>query len=172
MRLHRTRTSAYGRKQIELRCGENRVRQRGGDVEQRRGWQVVRGDAKGECILDPNMELSQIIRTQTVVLADRDNAVDVLVADAWDAKQGLARRGVDVDGKELRVCFGPGRLWILRQRERGILRRGEFGGLKAVEAYEPVGLVEAVLADERRRLERQTRIGFRVRGKARVVDTA
>lgn len=133
---------------------------------------MVVGDEVGEGTFDADVQLAEVVEGEAVVLADGEDAVDVFVADAGDAEEGFAGGGVDVDGKELRVGAGPGGLRIFGQREVWVGVGGEFGGLEAVEAYEPVGLVEAVLADERSGFEGEAGVGLGVGAEAGVVDAA
>ncbi len=107
-----------------------------------------------------------------MVLADAEDALYVSIADAGDAEEGFAWRGVDVDREELGMGFRPGGLWVFGEGERGIFFGGKFGCGEAVEAHEPVGLVEAMLADEGCGLERKASVGGGVGTEAGVVDAA
>ena len=75
-------------------------------------------------------------------------------------------------GEELGVGASPGGLGVFGEGEVGVGVGGELGGLEAVEADEPVGLVEAVLADEGGGLEGEAGVGLGVGAEAGVVDAA
>ena len=65
----------------------------------------------------------------------------------------------------------PGELGVDVEVEHAVLAAGgDLLDAEAVEAQQPVGLVEAVLALQRRRLERQRRAGLGDRAEGRVID--
>ncbi len=92
-------------------------------VEDGGAGEVVVGDEVGKGILDADVELAEVVEGEAVVFADGEDALDVSVADAGDAEEGLAGGGVDVDGEELGVGAGPGGLGIFGEGEVGVGRR-------------------------------------------------
>ena len=74
-------------------------------------------------------------------------------------------------GKRSRMRQRPGQLGVDVERQHAVRgRRRDLVGLEAVEAHQPVGLVQPVLAHQRRRLQRQRRGGIGDRAEGRVVD--
>lgn len=59
------------------------------------------------------MKLAQVGEGKPVIAADAQDAVDIAITDTGYAKQRLARRGVDVNGKEFAVRLCPSELWDL-----------------------------------------------------------
>ena len=101
--------------------------------------------------------------------------VDRWHAQAGHAQQQLARGGVEVDGKALAVGQGPGQLGVVLQRQHALAggaRGHQLAGLEAVEAHQPVGLVQPVLAHQRRGDQRQLGAGVGDGAERRVVDAA
>jgi hypothetical protein len=88
-----------------------------------------------------------------------EQALHRLHAEAGHAQQHLARRGVHVDREALAVGQRPGELRVDIERQhagRSVGGRGhDLVVLEAVEAHQPVGLVQPVLAHQRRRGKRQ-----------------
>ena len=67
----------------------------------------------------------------------------------------------------------PGELRVGIEVEHAVLAAGgDLLDAEAVEAQQPVGLVEAVLALERRRLDRQRGAGLGDRAEGGIVDAA
>ncbi len=101
--------------------------------------------------------------------ASLQDSPDAAHAQAGNAEQGFARGGVHIDGEETPVPQGPGQLGVRLEVQVGLLRADQFAGGEAVEAHEPVGLVEAVLADQGWRCLGQQRVGLGHRAECRVV---
>ena len=81
----------------------------------------------------------------TTALQDAADGAD---PDAGDAEEIVLGGAVDVDGEGGAVAQGPREFGIEIEVEGGVLFVGDFGDGVAVEAQEPVGLVESVLANE------------------------
>lgn len=97
----------------------------------------------------------QILERQPVLLARTQHAIDGSLPEARRAKQHLARRDIDIDRELLRVPHSPRRFWIDAHVEVRLVGRRQFFDAKTIEAQQPVGLIEAMLTDERRGLSRQ-----------------
>ena len=111
----------------------------------------------------------QIGHAQAPCAPRHEQARDGAHAEARHAQQQLARGAVEVDRKALRVRQRPRSLGIEVKRQHAAgLRRNLVGG-KAIEAQQPVGLVQPVLAQQRRRLRGQRGRGVRDGAEGRVV---
>ena len=69
-------------------------------------------------------------------------------ADAGHAQQRLERSGVHLHGEEVQVVDGPVRLRVEVGIEEGVVLVDDLGDVEAVEAQQPVGLVQPMLAVE------------------------
>jgi hypothetical protein len=96
--------------------------------------------------------------------------LDRALAEAGHTQELLTRGPVHVDGKQIAMKERPRELGIDLQIEVRCLGSDDLPDLEAVEPHEPVGLVEPVLAHERRRLRRQARVAVRERAERGVVD--
>ena len=105
-----------------------------------------------------------------MISANAEDAINVSIADSGNAEESFPWGGVDVDGEELGMGFRPRGLWVFGEGERRFLFGGEFTCREAVEPHEPIGLIEAMLADQGRGLEREASIGSGVWAEAGVVD--
>ena len=83
-----------------------------------------------------------------MVFADAKDTIDVVTSETGDAQHCFSRRCIDVDGECLRMTARPLGLGVDLEIEEGIFGAGDFGGFEAIEADEPVRLVEAVFAHE------------------------
>lgn len=79
-----------------------------------------------------------------------EDAFHAAEAESGDAQEGFAVGGVDLDGEVFGVSEGPGGLGVEAEVEHGVVWVEELVDAEPVEADEPVGLVEAVFAQERR----------------------
>ena len=70
------------------------------------------------------------------------------------------------------VAEGPGEFGVELEVEVGVFRGEDFGGFEAVEAHEPIGLIEAVFAEEGWWLEGEDFGGFWDGAEGGVVDAA
>ena len=77
---------------------------------------------------------------------------------------------VDIERKAAAVPQRPGELWIDVERQHAFGLVDDFAGGKTVKPHQPVGLVEPVLADQRRRRQRQSAAGVGDRAEGGVVD--
>ena len=102
----------------------------------------------------------QVGEAQPVVTARLEDAVDPGDAQPRDAEQQVPVGAVDVDRETRAVLQRPGELGIEPQIELAALPAGDdLGHVELVEADQPVGLVEPVLAEQWRRRQRQLRAG-------------
>ncbi len=103
-------------------------------------------------------------RRELRILADR------LGAEARHPQQVLAVGRVDVDGEPVAVGQGPGGLGVDREVEHAAdVGAGDLLHPEAVEAQQPVGLVEPVLAHQRRLDQRQDAAGVGDRAEGGIV---
>ena len=115
---------------------------------------------------------AQVVPAQGAVAARREDPADRLGAEAGHAQQALAAGAVDVDREGVRGWRAPRRA-LGRGRDRGCRRAAAAvisSTPEAVEAQEPVGLVEAMLAHERRLDQRQLGGGIGDRREGGIVD--
>ena len=83
---------------------------------------MVRGDEKSAGELEADVELAEVVKREAVIAADTDDFVGIGVADAGNAEDAFARRGIDVDGKELAG-------WVRAQVVLGSSRKGKLGAI-------------------------------------------
>ena len=90
------------------------------------------------------------------------------------AQQHLLWRAVHVDRKIFAVLERPGELGVDVERQHALVIRRALHLLrrKAVEAHQPVGLVQAMFAHQRRTLERQHGACVGDRREGRIIDAA
>ena len=119
---------------------------------------------------DADVKPAKVFKSEAVILADAKDALDVSITEARDAQHRFTRCGIDVDGEGFRVTARPLSLGVDLEIEEGIFRPGDLRGVEAVEADEPVGLIETMLAHEGSGGERKARVGFWIRAEAGVVD--
>lgn len=79
---------------------------------------------------------------------------------------------MEVDGEVVAVAEGPGEFGVELEIEVGVFRGEDFRGFEAVEAHEPIGLIEAVFAEERWWLEGEDFGGLGDGAEGGVVDAA
>jgi hypothetical protein len=132
---------------------------------------VVERDEEGQRPLERGRQPGDVGEPEPPVPAGGDDPVDGPLAEARDAQQELARRRIDVDREPVAVLQRPGELRVGLEVEHAALAalRDLVDG-EAVVAQQPVGLVEPVLALERRRLQGQERRGLGDRREGGVVD--
>ena len=107
-------------------------------------------------------ELFEVLRAQCARAARDQNALGAHNADARHAQQRFIVRAVHLDGEELGMAQRPAALGV---KGRIKVRRAVVEQLvcaKAVKPQQPVGLIEPVLAQQRR-------LGVE-RGQKRVLD--
>ena len=77
---------------------------------------VVGGDEVAGRVAEADVELAEVVQGEAVIPADADYAVDVLVADAGDARSKDFTRGAAFTsrGKNSGWAAGPGESWGLR----------------------------------------------------------
>ena len=111
-------------------------------------WSAVTTNARTlrRCVPEP----VEVGDAQLPDAPGRQQAVDGAHAEAGHAQQALAARPVDVDGKALGMRQRPGQLRIDGERQHAVLG-DDLVLVEAVEAQQPVGLVEPVFAHQRRR---------------------
>ena len=100
----------------------------------------------------------KVVHAQLALAARIHDALDVACAQPGYAQQHLARRRVEVDREAIRVAQRPCQLGVDVQVEHAALPRNvchDFLHVEPVEPQQPVGLVQAVLAQQRRRAQRQ-----------------
>ena len=93
-------------------------------------------------------ELAQLRLAQTRRAPSPHDRARSPHSDARHAQQRLERGRVHFHGKEVQVVDGPVRLRIEVEVEEGVLLVDDLGDVEAIEAQQPVGLVEPVLAVE------------------------
>ena len=165
--------TASGREQLQLRAfGSTSARRSARSVSS--GRSPVRGDDER-----PDLGDRDGSRARSSSRSRRQRRDATMRSTAWTPRPGtrssmLRRRAVDVDREALAILERPGELGVDVERSmpsrvgRALhLRRRE-----AVEAHQPVGLVEAVLADQRRALQRQHGARVGDRGEGRIIDAA
>ena len=98
-----------------------------------------------------------VVEPQLAPAARCEDALDRLGAEPGHAQQHLPRRAVDVDREAVAKLERPGELGVDVERQHAVVvgRADDLRRREAVEAHQPVGLVEPVLAHQRRALERQ-----------------
>ncbi len=87
------------------------------------------------------------------------------------AQQVFAAGAVDVEREALAVAQRPGELRIHVQRQHAVIVIDDLVGVEAVEAHQPVGLIQPMLADQRRGAQRQRTAGIGDRAEGGVIDT-
>ena len=93
-------------------------------------------------------------------------------AESRHSQEFFTGCAVDVNRERFQVTHCPRQLGIGAQIEVRRRCRGEFVNIEPVAAEQPVGLVEAMFADQRRRHRRKIRVGTLERRERRVIDTA
>ena len=122
-----------------------RVQGLAGEIDSRSAPGAVHGDeVAGPLVGDA--ELSQLRLAEGGLPSCPTDELRPAHADAGHAQKGLQRRAVHLHGKEVQVVQSPVRLRIDIGGEEGVLLVDDLAHVEAVEAQEPVGLVEAVLA--------------------------
>jgi hypothetical protein len=104
------------------------------------------------------------------VSAGAQDSVDVADAEPWNAEEHFTGSTVHIDGEAFLMAEGPGEFGVEGEIEVGLSGTGDFIDLESVEAQEPIGLIEPVLADEGRGFDRENGGGFWDGAKGRVVD--
>ena len=114
---------------------------------------MVAGDDEGETFLEVDAHFDEVCDADGAVAADGGDALGVPDAKAGDAVEHFEGGFCDVDREEVAVAEGPGELGVDVEIEVRVVLGGDFMDVESIEAHEPVGLVEAVLADEGRSFE-------------------
>ena len=122
-----------------------RVQGLAGEVDPRSAPGAVHGDEVAGALIG-DAELSQLRLAEGGLPSCPTDELGAAHADAGHAQKRLQRRAVHLHGEEVQVVQGPVRLRIDIGGEEGIVLVDDLAHVKAVEAQEPVGLVEAVLA--------------------------
>ena len=153
--------------------GERERGSRSGPVGRgRRAWPMAVDDDERQHLLSAARCSATGPRARMRAHAARRQQPSHRLRTRGPARAAAARAGrVEVDRKALAVRQRPGQLRIHVERQHAARPPPTISSCrKAVEAHQPVGLVQAVLAQQRRRLQRQRarRIGDRAEG--RVVD--
>jgi len=84
---------------------------------------VVRGDNEGSRPPDRTGKTCKVAEPQRAMPARRDDPVNGSLAEAGNAQQLLARRGVRVDGKARAIAQRPGELRVDSKREIRLFAR-------------------------------------------------
>jgi hypothetical protein len=113
---------------------------------------------EGARLLEGRAHAHEVVVADRAVAARPEDAVHRAAAEARDAQERLAPRSVHVHGELLAVAQRPGELGVHGEIE--VAARRDLLGRELVEAHEPVGLVEPVLAQEGRLDQRK--LGGRV----------
>ncbi len=141
-------------------------------LQHRHARRVIGRDDEGQHFFQTDPHALEVDQAQPRMPAGGDDALHIHRAKAGDAPEQLTRRAVDIDGKQRPISQCPGELGIELQIEVRVLARQEFTDVKAIEAQQPVGLVKAVLADKRRRLDGQQHTGLGDGAEAAVIHAA
>ena len=106
--------------------------------------------------------------------AGGEQFVDRPGAEAGHPQQLFARGAVHVEREEVAMLQRPGELRVDVERQIAALfrRARHLARGIAVKAHHPVGLVEPVLAEQRRADERQHGARIRDRRESRIIDPA
>ena len=131
---------------------------------------MVSGDDEGEEFFHLEFEADEVGETQAGVATGAEDALHIADAEAGDAEEQFAGGFVDVDREGLAVAESPGEFGVECEVEIGSGGRGDFVDFEIVEAEEPIGLVEAVFADEGWGLQRENGGGFGDGAEGGVVD--
>ncbi len=129
------------------------------------------GDERGD-LGQRQAEAGEVVHAQLAVAAGGEDGGHRFQADAGDTEQHLLRGRVDVDRELFAVGERPGELGVDREIEIAGRVRLEFGCCEAVVPHEPIGLIQPVLAHQRRMVGRQAGGGVRDRAERTVVDPA
>ncbi len=109
---------------------------------------VIGGGDKGHRLCERHAQPPEIGGSEPVPFSYLEDAVDVFHAESRYSKEQLARRAIDVDGKERAMAECPVELGVSVQGEIGFGGACELLHAKAVKSNEPVRLIKPVLADE------------------------
>ena len=111
------------------------------------------------------------LNPQGLVPARRDDFVDGLRPEPRHPQEHFALGAIHVDREAMAVLERPGELRIDLEVEHAVLGNArDLLRVEGVMAQEPVGLVEPVLALQRRRLQRQNGARIRDRAEGRIID--
>ena len=99
-------------------------------------------------LLHHHADAPKAVGGEAAVAAGGDDHAGRLDADAGHADDEGVVGAVDVDRETLRVTQRPGELRVDLEVEVGGGAVYDLVGAEAVEAHQPVGLIEAILADE------------------------
>ena len=111
-------------------------------------------------------------KTGAAMMLHRQDAVHRARAHARHPQQFLAGGAVHVHRETLAVGQRPGQLRVHVERQVAGGVRGQFRRLEPVEAQQPVGLVQPVLAQQRRGARRQRGRGVGDRAERREVHSS
>ncbi|MDV7390528.1 hypothetical protein RZS08_04200, partial [Arthrospira platensis SPKY1] len=104
-------------------------------------------------------QAGEIGHVQAAEAAGLEDALDIAHAEPGHAQEHFAVGAVHIHWEGLRMTQRPGQLGVEREVEIGLAGIGDFLHPEPVETQQPIGLVEAVLTDQRRGGGRQQRRG-------------
>jgi hypothetical protein len=133
---------------------------------------VVAGDDEGEAFFEVYPHFDEVGEADGAVAAYGDDALGIPDSKAGNADEEFEGGAIDVEGEGAAVAEGPRELGIDVEIEVWIVLGSDLVDVVTVEAHEPVGLVEAMLADERRGLEWETGGGVGDGAEGGVVNAA
>jgi hypothetical protein len=113
------------------------------------GRAVVAGDDERLCLVQHAAQLDQVVIADAPFAAQGHQALHAAQADAGDTRQQRRFCAVHVQREHLAVGQRPGQLGVDVQRQVAALAQ-QLTGLVAVATQQEVGLVQAVLAQQRR----------------------